>query len=426
MPLRVLLVTYGSFGDVHPYLAVALGLKERGHDVALATTVNYREKIESEGIRFHAIPPDLSWLEDDAEARRRAMHLRRGTEFVIRKLIMPGFEASYEALQPLCRAADVVVNHALAYAVPVIAEQHNLSWLSAYLQPTMFLSAYDVPVLPGAPLVRGRWTFWLLKRIMYTASGRWAHPIERLRQRIGLPPSPRHSLLEPWSPHGTMAWYSSVLGAPQRDWPPRSVITGFPFYDRLTAEQRSIDADLEAFLQSGPPPVIFTLGTAAVLDAGDFYAAGAAAARDCGLRVVLLVGRNAVEQYRHLQSADVHVAAYAPYSALLPRGLLTVHQGGIGTTGQALRSGRPMIVVPFSHDQPDNATRVERLGVARVIPRRRYNRNRIAEALRLLVADQHAQDKAAQAGAVVQQEDGVARACEVIGAVHRGAEKSMI
>jgi rhamnosyltransferase subunit B len=107
----------------------------------------------------------------------------------------------------------------------------------------------------------------------------------------------------------------------------------------------------------------------------------------------------------------VFVTEYAPYSELLPRAAATVHQGGVGTTAQALRSGKPMIVVPYSHDQPDNGMRVERLGVGRVIPRSRYRANRLAEELKLLLAGEYA--AAARATACeMEREDGVTAACE--------------
>jgi UDP:flavonoid glycosyltransferase YjiC (YdhE family) len=157
---------------------------------------------------------------------------------------------------------------------------------------------------------------------------------------------------------------------------------------------------------------VFTLGSSAVFDAGGFYAESVAAVRKSGCRAVLLIGRDA----RNIPSTPVpetvFVAEYAPYSELLPRAAATVHQGGIGTTAQALRAGKPMIVVPYSHDQPDNGRRIVRLGVGRVIPRSRYRADRLALELTQLLANEKYSTSARAIAREMQREDGVAAACE--------------
>ena len=137
------------------------------------------------------------------------------------------------------------------------------------------------------------------------------------------------------------------------------------------AGHRDLPLEVERFLQQGPPPLVFTLGSAAVLDAGDFYRQDALAAGLLGQRAVLLVGTDPRNVPLEVPE-NVCVANYAPYSKIFPRASVIIHQGGVGTTAQALISGKPMLVMPYSHDQPDNARRVRRLGVARVIKRRRY------------------------------------------------------
>jgi UDP:flavonoid glycosyltransferase YjiC (YdhE family) len=129
------------------------------------------------------------------------------------------------------------------------------------------------------------------------------------------------------------------------------------------------------------------------------------------------VGRFAREQFYRDLPASIHVTAYAPYSELLPKAAATVHQGGIGTTAQALRAGRPMLIVPWAHDQPDNAERARKLGLARVIPRSRYSRNRAARELKLLLDAKDYRVRAAQLAKKIASEDGVATACDAVEAV---------
>jgi UDP:flavonoid glycosyltransferase YjiC (YdhE family) len=155
------------------------------------------------------------------------------------------------------------------------------------------------------------------------------------------------------------------------------------------------------------------------MDPGDFFAVSAEAAQRLGQRAVLLVGDN-VAAWPRGRSSDVIAVDYAPHAALFPRAAVNVHQGGIGTTGQAMRAGRPMLVVPFAHDQPDNAYRVERLGISRTSPRGSYTPERATTELRRLLADSAMEQRAAEVGRQVRQEDGVGAACDAIEALlHR-------
>jgi UDP:flavonoid glycosyltransferase YjiC (YdhE family) len=94
-----------------------------------------------------------------------------------------------------------------------------------------------------------------------------------------------------------------------------------------------------------------------------------------------------------------------------------VHHGGIGTTGQALRAGKPQLVVPFFGDQPDNAGRLGRLGVGRVLKRKRYTAERASIELAALLGDPGYARRAAEICKIVAHEDGAAKAASVIDAL---------
>jgi UDP:flavonoid glycosyltransferase YjiC (YdhE family) len=208
-----------------------------------------------------------------------------------------------------------------------------------------------------------------------------------------------------------LALYSDVLGARQPDWPPQTVVTGFPFFDRDGDE--GLPSALARFLDAGEPPIVFTLGSSAIWDAGEFYEHSARAAERLGRRAVLLVGRDLDNRPKEL---PLGIAAfdYAPYSELFHRAAVVVHQGGVGTTGQALRSGRPMLVVPFAFDQPDNADRVQRIGVGRTIARKRYGVDTATRELERLLGDPSFAQRADEIGRRVRAEDGVGQACDRI------------
>ena len=220
-----------------------------------------------------------------------------------------------------------------------------------------------------------------------------------------------------WSPTLNLALFSPRFAAPQPDWPPHTIATGFPEW---VPPQRP-NAALDAFLDAGEPPIVFTLGSSAVHTADAFWEHSAKAVAMLGRRAVLLTGIDVPHKLSDgARSAQVFVADYAPHARLFPRAAAIVHQGGVGTTARALASGRPMLVVPYSHDQPDNAARCERLGVARVLARDRYSAARAAAALRALLADAALARRAAETGAAIAAERGAATAADAIERALRG------
>jgi UDP:flavonoid glycosyltransferase YjiC (YdhE family) len=410
-----LLTTLGSLGDLHPYIAVGIGLRERGHTVTIATSEIYRAKVEGEGLRFAPLRPDMTRLIDNPEVMRRLMDPRRGTEYVIRELFLPWLEQTFEDTVAAARDADLIAGHAIAFATSTVAEHLKKPWVSVALQPSLFMSVYDPPVISGAPLLTalisaGPGVTRLFFRLLIQVANRWNAPLNTLRRRLGLPEIRNVPIWAMFSRWGTQAWFSRVLAGPQTDWPEATTITGFPFYDKFEPGQ-GLSAGLRTFLEAGGPPVVFTLGSSAVFDAGGFYEESIAAVSKNGRRAVLLIGRDPRNVPRQLPS-NVFTAEYAPYSELLPRAAATVHQGGVGTTAQAMRAGRPMIVVPWSHDQPDNARRVKKLGVAGVIPRKAYRADRLNRELELLFSNGASAASAQSVAEEMHREDGVAAACE--------------
>lgn len=419
MSRRIVLATFGSFGDLHPYLAIALELKRRGHRPVIATTDRYADKITATGIEFHPVRPDASLFGDEKELLRLVMDSTNGSQYVIREVILPNLKNSHADTLAVAQDADLLVSHPLSYSVPIIAEQLKKPWVATVLQPMMFLSKYDPPLLPQgqflAPLYRrSPWLsgvlFGFAKHVMMRG---WDAPIAALRQAAGLPPSSQSPFFEEqFSPYANLAMYSRFLGDAQPDWPAKTTITGFAFYDRQE-HARGMPAELEAFLAAGPPPIVFTLGTSAVMVAGTFYQESLRAAKLLNRRAVFLIGSDERNALGSLPETMLAVD-YAPYSELFPKAAAIVHQAGAGTTGQAMRAGKPMVVVPFAHDQPDHAERLRRLGISETVSRHGYRADRIAEKLTQVLLNPSYAQRAEEVGRQVQQEDGVAAACEVL------------
>jgi UDP:flavonoid glycosyltransferase YjiC (YdhE family) len=214
--------------------------------------------------------------------------------------------------------------------------------------------------------------------------------------------------------------FSRELAAPQPDWPANAVQTGFPIHDRGESGER-LPLALDVFLRQGPAPIVFTLGSSAIYAADQFYVAAAEAARALGRRAVLLVGDEGlnpvpgVPPVAHAPAGTPIVTVpYAPHSEVMPRACAIVHQGGVGTTAQAMLAGRPMLVVPFSHDQPDNADRLRRKGVARVLERSRVSAAAFTRELAALLEDEPLAARAQVMAARMRQESGAAGAADAI------------
>jgi rhamnosyltransferase subunit B len=425
---KIVISTIGSFGDVHPYVAVALELKRRGHRPVIATSEIYREKTDAVGLELHAVPPDLPGYDQPEEVARMVAELvdtKKGPERVFERFINPHLRGMYDALAEATRDADLLVTHVLSLAGPPLVEKTGVPWVSTVLAPISMFSNYDPPVFPQMP-----WTYQVLKlhpAVSRAAMrvGRWkldqlAAPLYRLRAELGLPRGGNPMLEGQHSPRLVLALFSSVIAPRQPDWPPQTRVTGFPFYDRRdrAGDDAALDPELLKFLDAGEPPVVFTLGSSAVYVAGDFYRESIEAARAVGVRALLLVG----EETNRPAELPEGVAAfdYAPYGELFPRARAVVHQGGIGTTAQGLRAGVPALVVPFSHDQFDNGSRVERAGVGRTLPRAKYNAASAARELRALLARESYTTRAAEVGRQVRSEDGAAAAADAIEEVLRG------
>jgi len=415
---HVVLATIGSLGDLHPMIALGLELERRGHRASIATTEAYRQKIVATGLAFHPLRPDLA--PDDPELARQVMDLKKGPEFIIRELFMPHLAEMYADLESIAVNADYLVAGELVFPAPLLAEKYRRRWASVILSPLSFFSICDPSVIAPLPFARQvqRAPGWVQRLIL--ALGKrmgksWCKPVKDLRGELGLSAGGDPLFEDKFSPSLNLALFSPLLAVPQPDWPPNTLQTGFVFYDKQEHEASELDA-VRAFMAAGKAPVVFTLGSAAVLDAGLFYEQSAEAAEKLNRRALLLVGKNLP---RRALPPQIAAFGYAPFSEILPQAACVVHQGGVGTTAQVLRAGVPQLVMPYGFDQPDNAARMERAGVALTIARRDYTAERACALLTQLLADPGYARRAAELAQRLRAEDGLTRACDAIEAQMR-------
>ena len=411
---KIVLATMGSLGDLHPMLALGLELKRRRHTVVVNTWQGYAGKIADLGLDFQPLRPDVD--QDDRDLVRRVMDARKGPEAVIRELIFPNLRDMYDDLADACEGADLMLNGEIVYAAPSLAEKTGIKWISTSLAPLSMFSSHDPNVYPTAefleylrplPAVFHAAVF----QVMRWTINDWFEPVKKFRRDLGLSEDIDPVFKDKYSRLLHLALFSKAIGLPQPDWFSPTLQTGFCFYDE--SESAVILPDkLNDFLGSGDPPIVFTLGSAASMDPGSFFDESVTAAKMLGKRAILLYGRDN-EPPKGL-TADIIAFEFAPYSLVFPRAACVVHQAGIGTTAQVLRAGVPHLIVPFSHDQPDNAARMRRRGVAEIVDRGSYTAESAAKALTGILNNASYKSRARELQQIVDSEAGIMIACDAI------------
>lgn len=424
---RIVLATGGSLGDLHPFIALGRALQARGHEVGVATAVDYREKIEAAGLAFHQVGPSVADLMHDTGMDLPALTeaIAKSDRFLFGEIMLPRAGEAAHQLIAVTEGAVAVVGSTLAIGAQMAAEHWRVPGVAVSLQPTMVFSRHDPPFLPAAPWLKPAtsgpqlWLNDLTRALGRMSTARWTDPMNAVRASVGLPPTTDNIIFDAGrSANLSLGLYSPLLSPRQPDAAANFHVVGYAPYDSETSGPPALSPELEAFLNAGPPPLVFTLGSAAVHIPGDFYVESLKAARILDRRAVLLVGPDGDLSVAGDDPA-LHVARYAPFSQLFPRAAAVVHQGGVGTVHQALRGGRPQLVVPHLGDQYDNAARVVRLGCGATLTRGRYRGEAVARVLGGLLDDPRVSARAEALAVTARAEDGAEAAADLIASLVR-------
>ena len=413
--MRIVLASIGSAGDVHPFVAVARELRDRGHLVSLATNPYFAPLLERLGLPL--IPIGTPEQFDEATAHPALWRPFRAFG-VLATIIRYSTPMLYEIVKEEAAKGDIaVVAHPLAFGARVAHETLGVPLVTLHLAPSSIWSLQQPPVpsrwigsIDAWPRPARRLFLGLGDRL---ADRALAPSLNRFRAEFGLAPT-RHVARHWWhSPQRAIGLFPDWFAAPQPDWPTQLLLTGFPLYDEQGVSQ--VPADLEAFLAeaeaAGDPPIVFAPGSSN-RQATRFFAAAAEACQRLGRRGVLLT--RYAEQLPSRLPREVRHANYAPFSAVLPRAAALVHHGGIGTAAQALAAGRPQLVLPMTFDQPDNAARLVGLGVARTLARRGFSGTNVARQLSVLLEDDVIGQRCTEIARRFDSDDAITRTCDLI------------
>jgi len=422
--MRVLLTSIGSAGDINPFIALGSELKRRGHEVVLLVNPYFESGVTAAGLEYEPLGEYFSPT-DLARETPEAFDRFRGPWVLIRHILAPLAREMYTTTRSLAERwkPDIIVCHQISFGVPWVAREFDIPFCTAALAPATMLSAESPSVyqmgidLTNAPRWLRRLYTWQSRRaVSFILDG----PMNAIRRDLGIPKVSDTLFGEMLSGEAILGMWSPTLRAAQSDDPPNLRICGFPWHDQsaLYADRGTTLAPaVETFLQNGDPPVIFSFGSVLSHEADDEFRAAAKACEAINCRGILVTGNDSSAPTN--LPDNVLALDYAPYSQLLSRGCMTVHHGGVGTTAQALRSAKPSIVVPFVHDQFDNAARVQRLGTGIWLPKRILLASTgLARTIETIRASASIQQKAAEIGRAIQSENGVATAAAVLEQIH--------
>ncbi len=382
---KVVLINFGSLGDIHPFIGLGLALQKAGIKVVFGTNLSHVPRVQQAGLEAYGVGPDLR--PDDPELIAVVMNSIKGPEILHKKYIFPSSEKGIADSLPLTKDANLILTGMLGYFVPTLSELTKVPWGMAMLAPMAYWSAYDPPELPAIPFLRplkflGPTFFKYFYQAIFSVSTSWAEPLQAIRKKNGLPPQPNPMKASTMTSGSiNLALFSKHFAAPQPDWPKNLIQPGYMSYDG-PGNDAVLNPDLGAFLSQGDSPVLMTLGSTNVHTPGELYEIFHEALLPLQQRAIMLVGSKNLSEYKKkFESKTVAVFDYAPYAKLMPHCSTIVHQGGAGTTGQCLRAGKPSIIVGSANDQLDNARHVEEIGAGVKLPLKKLSVSTLREAL---------------------------------------------
>jgi rhamnosyltransferase subunit B len=409
--MRFLLTPVGSGGDVHPFVGIGRVLRSRGHEIFVFSAEPHRGLVEQNGLNF--VPTISAEDYHAATLNPDLWHPQRGLATVL-KMVGPSMESSIAALQAhYLVGRTMVVGHPLGFYTRIFEDKMGGPAATIHLAPSSLRTSYQLPALP--PGVDISWLPRWMKRGFWNLVDRFAvdplitPTLDRIRAAHGLAPVRR--IFEGWlnSPQLVIGMFPDWFGPRQPDWPARFQHASFPLWDDPGG--MTPDAGLEEFLVGGTPPIVVSPGTAN-RHASAFFAAVQGALSRLGRRGIFLTGYP--EQLPGALPETILVRRYIPFSLVLPRSAAFIHHGGIGTLSQGLAAGKPQLMMPMSYDQPDNAIRAERLGVARWLSPGRFTTERVTAELTALLDRPEVLTDAAGCAERLRQMNGIELACDLL------------
>ncbi len=408
--MKIGIQTWGSDGDILPFMALAHGLQAAGHQVTVAYTsvdnkdyAGYAAAGGFAAVRaYDGFPNGLDPVLIDIVRTNDPM---KQFVLVMQRYFDPALDAMYAASQALCADNDIVIGHMVCHTLLTAAEKAGRPRVSIALAP-LAVRTREIPLFgPNLGSFLNGLT-WKLGD--YVGRKKMFSRAEALRQREGLPPLASMQEQLYVSKDLTLIACSLALAPRRSDWGPHIHVCGDLHYPP-GAHPIPMPPGLQDFIDAGAPPLYMTFGSLTQFQGESFDALMSEAVELAGCRAVLQSGgTDAI-------SSHVFRCAQAPHAQVFPQCAAIIHHGGAGTSHSALRSGRPSIVVEHAFDQQFWGDELRRVGAAgKVLHRNTVTAPQLAQAIDTVLQSEPMRRRAAELGAQMQNEDGVSRAIELI------------
>lgn len=413
--MKIVLLGFGSRGDVQPLLPVARGLLDAGYTVTLAAGSNFRAWIESRGLAFADIGVDMhqlinsdlgkEWIENSTSSWQEAKNM---------KAVMDAHSAEMGAgLLEICGCADAIISNLPTFGMAqAIAEKYgkrHLRVMLAPLTPSAYADATMIPLIPRRKTPINRLANYAGIYFIYWI---FRDALNDFRQQLGLPSWGYRDFARAWNRMPVLYGVSPLVMPRDESWPPTTVVTGY-WFDTPDATWQP-PAELAEFLARHPRPVYLGFGSMAAKNPKTTLALLLDALAATGQAGIIYSGWAGLASTEDLPE-NVLLIHDAPHDWLFPRMGALIHHGGAGTTAAGLRAGVPATVVAHMADQPYWGRRLYELGMgARPIPRYKLSAARLAQAIQTMLDDPAMPNRAAELGARIRAETGVANAVRAI------------
>ena len=429
---KILIHTLGSSGDLNPFLALALELKKRGHEIQFALSPKFAEKARALGFAATVAGEDPDW-DSDLMRRMLVMHRTEPIKILFAEGMIPAIGPATASLEPLVQNADLFLSHTIQLAAPAVAQRTGTPWISASAATLIYeTAAYPPPSVAwkGCPpwLSHLGWQIGrgLFRDLDALAAAEY--------QKLGVGPRPNIISGGAYSRRLTLGLWSPSFFPRPSDWPSWFQVGGYARWDGSppapilgSRKEEESPAPANSVLlpklgAGGPPLILFTLGSSVVNHPGEFWRTALATLAQTDWQGILL-GAPADFPVPDALQDRVQIVPYAPYADVFPLADAVVHQGGVGTTQAACFYGLPAVIVPRGFDQFENAAHVQREGWGLRLMPEQGTAHGLRFRLERLLASAEIKRRVQALGAQMQAEPGAARSADLVEAALPASRK---